>query len=209
MVVIPKKFGDIRITVNYKKLNKLNILGQFPIPRVDEVLDRLGTSRIFSFFDLVSSFHQITVHKDTVPFTALCTPTRLFEWLEIPQGSSAAPGWFVKVINEVIKGLDRVAAYLDDGIVFDSDPSLHVTNMRDFFLRLRKHNLKRSRRTSSCVCESTTSSVHLQRLHSAPRTRISSVTPPIPLSSCQAQKSGIAVQNAHADRPYTAALSIG
>ena len=62
----------------------------------------------------------------------------------MPQGSSATPGWFVKVINEVIKGLDRVAAYLDDVIVFDADSSLHVANMIFFFLRLRQHNLKLS-----------------------------------------------------------------
>ena len=144
MVVIPKKSGDNRIAVNYKKLNKLSILGELPIPRVDEVLDKLGTGRIFSLFDLVSSFHQRTVHKDTIPLTAFCTPTRLFEWLVMPQGSSDAPGWFVKVIKEVIKGLDHVAAYLDDVIVFDADPSLHVANMKEFFLRLRKHNLKLS-----------------------------------------------------------------
>ena len=62
----------------------------------------------------------------------------------MPHGSSAAPGWLAKVINEVIKGLDRVAAYLDDVIIFDADPSLHVANMKDFFLRLRKHNLNLS-----------------------------------------------------------------
>ena len=112
-VVISKKFCGIRITVNYKKLTKLCIVGQLPIPRVDEVLDKLGTGRILSLFNLVSSFHQITVHKDTMYLTAFCTPTRLFKWLVMPQGSSAAPGEFVKVINEVIKGLDRVAAYLD------------------------------------------------------------------------------------------------
>ena len=122
MVVIPKKSDDIRITVNYKKPNKLSILGQLPIPRVEEVLDRLGTGRIFSLFDLVSSFHQITVHKNTIPLTAFCTLTRLFEWLMMPQGRSAAPGWFVKVINEVINGLDRIAAYLEDLIVFDARP---------------------------------------------------------------------------------------
>ena len=55
-------------------------------------------------FVLVFSFHQITGHKDTVPLTAFCTPTGLYEWLVMPQGSSASPGWFVKVINEVIKG---------------------------------------------------------------------------------------------------------
>ena len=79
VVVIPKKSGDIRITVNYKKLNKLSILGQLPIPRVDEVLDRLSTGRIFSLLDLVFFLHQITVHKGTIPLTAFCTLTRLFE----------------------------------------------------------------------------------------------------------------------------------
>ena len=47
-VVIPKKSGDIRITVNFKKLNNLSILGQIPSPRVDEVLEKVGTGRIFS-----------------------------------------------------------------------------------------------------------------------------------------------------------------
>ena len=59
VVVIPTKPDGIRITVNYKKLNKLSILGQLPIPRVDEVLDKLGTVRIFSLFELVSSLHQM------------------------------------------------------------------------------------------------------------------------------------------------------
>ena len=62
----------------------------------------------------------------------------------MPQGSSAAPGWFVKVINGFNKGLDRVAAYLDNVIVFDADRSLHVANMKELFSRLGHHNLKLS-----------------------------------------------------------------
>ena len=131
VVVIPKKSSGIRITVNYKKLNKLGTLGQLPIPHVDEILDKVGTGRMFG---LVSYFHQLTVHKDTTCLTAFCTLTRFFEWMGMPQGRSAAPGWFVKVINEVINGLDRVAVYLDDVIAFDADPSLHVVNMNESFL---------------------------------------------------------------------------
>ena len=52
-MVIPKKNGGIRVTVNYKKLNQVRLLGQLPIPRVDEVLDSLGKGQIFSLFDLV------------------------------------------------------------------------------------------------------------------------------------------------------------
>ena len=62
----------------------------------------------------------------------------------MPQGSSGSPGWFVNVINEVIKGLERVAAYLDDIIVYDPTPSAHTTNIRALVARLRKDRLKRS-----------------------------------------------------------------
>ena len=109
-MVIPKKSRGARITVNYRKLNQISKLSQLPIPCVDQVLDSLGSGRVFSLFDLVSSFHQIRAHKDTVPLKAFCAPTGLYECLVMPQGSSALPGWFVKVINEVIKDLKQVAA---------------------------------------------------------------------------------------------------
>ena len=79
MVAIPKKDGKVKINVKYKKLKAISSLGQLPIPRVDEILDYLGKGRIFSLFDLVSSFHQITSDKDTIPLTAFCRPTGLFE----------------------------------------------------------------------------------------------------------------------------------
>ena len=129
LVVVQKKSGGARITVNYKKLNQNSSLSQLPIPRVDRAMDSLGKGRVFSLFDLVPSFHQTTAHKDTVPLTRFCTSTGLYEWLVMPQGSSASPGWFVKVTNEVIKGLEQVVANLDDVIVFGSDPPAHVKTM--------------------------------------------------------------------------------
>ena len=113
-------------------------MSQLPIPGANGFFDKLGTGRILPPFDVVWSFHQRTVHKDTMPLTALCTSSRLFKWLAMPQGSSAARGWFVRKINKVTKGLDRIAAYLDSVVVFDSDPSAHVISMKETFLRLRK-----------------------------------------------------------------------
>ena len=92
LVVIPKKSGGVRITVNYEKLNQISKISQLPIPLVDQVLDSLGSGRVFSLFGLVSSFHQIKAHEDTVPLTAFYTPTGLYEWLVMPQGSTASPG---------------------------------------------------------------------------------------------------------------------
>ena len=56
--------------MNYKKLNQIGKLSQLPILRVDQALYSLGSGRVFSLFDLVSSWHQIKAHKDTVPLTA-------------------------------------------------------------------------------------------------------------------------------------------
>ena len=59
-------------------------------------------------------------------------------------GSGAAPGCFVEVINEVIKGLERVAAYLDDIIVYNPDPAAHTVSIRAMFKNVRKKKLKLS-----------------------------------------------------------------
>lgn len=63
-------------------------------------------------------------------------------WLVTPQGSSAAPKWFVKVVNEVIKYLAKVATYLDDVIVLDTDPAAHARNIKAFFKQLHKRSLE-------------------------------------------------------------------
>ncbi|CAB1107752.1 unnamed protein product [Ectocarpus sp. CCAP 1310/34] len=144
LVVIPKKDGSVRITVNYKRLNALVDLDGQPLPRVDGILDSLYTGKVFSIFDLNSAFHYIICDEDTVPPTAFCTPTQLFEWLRMPQGANASPSWFVKVINRVVHGLERVLAYLDDVICFDEEPLGHVLNLIEFFKRLRQYNLKLS-----------------------------------------------------------------
>ena len=79
LVCVPKKSGGIRITVNYQKLNKVTEIPQIVIPRVDEVLDSLGDGAGFSVFDLFSGFTQLTIHPDTIPLTAFCTPNGLYE----------------------------------------------------------------------------------------------------------------------------------
>ena len=91
LVCIPKNPGGIRITVNYQKLNKITDIPQIAIPCVDEVLDTLGVCYVFSVFDLFSGFTQLTIHPDTIPLTAFCTPNGLYEWLRMPQGAAGAP----------------------------------------------------------------------------------------------------------------------
>ena len=77
LVCVPKKSGGIRITVNYEKLNKVTDIPQIAIPCVDEVLDTLGGGSVLSVFDLFSWLTQLTIHSNTIPLTAFCTPNEL------------------------------------------------------------------------------------------------------------------------------------
>lgn len=70
---VQKKSSGIRIIVNYRKLNKVTNISQIVIPRVDEVLGTLVGRSVFSAFDLSSGLTQLTLHPDTIPFTAFCT----------------------------------------------------------------------------------------------------------------------------------------
>ena len=124
-MVIPKKSGCCWITVI--------------------ALDSFGQGTGIFPLRLFSSFHHITAHKDAVLLTGFCTPADLYEWLVMPQGSSASPGWFVMVVNGVINALEQVAANLDDVIVVDSDPAAHVKTIRANFERLRKLSPSKAR----------------------------------------------------------------
>ena len=142
LMCVPKKSGSIRITVNYQKLNKVTEIPQIAIPRVDEVLDTLGGGSVFSVFDLFSGFTQLTIHPDTIPLTAFCTPNGLYEWLRMPQGAAGAYAWIVSVTRLVTAGLDNIRMYLDDAIGSDDCPLHHVATLAAFFARLPLHKLK-------------------------------------------------------------------
>ena len=126
------------------KLNKVTEIPQIAISRVDEVFDTLGGCSVFSVFDLFSGFTQLTIHPDTIPLTAFCTPNRLYDWLRILQGAVGALAWFVSVTRLVTAGLDNICMYLDDAIGSGDCPIHHVATLATFFARLRLHKLKLS-----------------------------------------------------------------
>ena len=126
------------------KLNKVTEIPKIAIPLVDKVLDTLGGGSVFSVFDFFSGFTQLTIHPDTIPLTAFCTPNGLYEWPRMPPGAAGTPAWFVSVLKLVTAGLDNILMYLDDAIGPDDCPLHHVATLATFFARLRLHKLKLS-----------------------------------------------------------------
>jgi hypothetical protein len=144
-VVFAKKANDTkrRFCVDYRDLNTITIKDKYPIPRIDELLDRLHGAKYFTKLDLRSGYHQVRVAPADVEKTAFNTRYGQFEFLVLPFGLTGAPSTFMHLMNQVLNPfIDKfVVVYLDDILIYSQDLEQHKQHVRAVLEQLRKHKL--------------------------------------------------------------------
>ena len=107
IVCVKKKdSNDIRICLDFRKLNEVTERPIFPIPNVDEILDSFGGSRYFSTLDLGNAYYQIELEESSKKKTAFSTRDRQYCFKRIPFGIAAAPATFQKMMSRMLGSLN-------------------------------------------------------------------------------------------------------
>ena len=91
VVVASKAEGDIRLCVDMRKANQAIIRERIPIPTVDEVVENLSGSTVFSKLDLCLGFHQIELDEESRDITTFAAHEGLFRYKRLSYGVNSAP----------------------------------------------------------------------------------------------------------------------
>jgi hypothetical protein len=130
VLFVKKKTGELRMCVDYRALNKITLPNRYPLPRIDDLLDNLQGSNVFSSLDLLSGYHQIRLVESDVPKTAFRTPFGLYEFKVMPFGLTNAPAVFMACMNDMLSHLPFCVVYLDDILIFSKNDQEHVDHFR-------------------------------------------------------------------------------
>jgi len=142
IVLVRKKDGSIRLYVDYRKLNSISNVDPYPMPRIDELIDRLGQAKFITTLDLTKGYWQVPVAQSAQDRTAFTTPFGLYQFKVMPFGLQGAPATFQRLMDRLLRGLeDFTGAYLDDLVIFSSTWEEHIQRITLVLDRLRAAGL--------------------------------------------------------------------
>ncbi|CAH1378363.1 unnamed protein product [Tenebrio molitor] len=99
ILLVKKKSGEIRMVVDYRKLNSITEKDHYPLPNIEDQLERLAGHTCFTTLDMASGYHQLRVAEDSKPFTAFVTPDGHYQYKRVPFGLTNAPQQLKAIMN--------------------------------------------------------------------------------------------------------------
>ncbi|XP_039514899.1 uncharacterized protein LOC120469791 [Pimephales promelas] len=140
-ILVPKVDRTSRFCTDFRKVNSVTKPDCFPMPRMDDCVDQVGSARFVSKFDLLKGYWQVPLSQRAQEISAFITPSGLYSYNVMAFGLRNAPATFQRLMNRVVSGLKGCAVYLDDLVVYSDTWHSHLQRIRALFERLAEAHL--------------------------------------------------------------------
>ena len=129
--------------IDFTDLNKAYPKDNFPLPRIDKIVDDAANSQLMSLLDCFSGYHQIWMRTEDEDKTSFITPFGTYCFVRMPEGLKNAGQSFSRMTSKVLEPqLKRnILAYIDDIVVISAARQDHILDLAETFANLRKANL--------------------------------------------------------------------
>ena len=144
LVPVKKRDGTVRWACDLRKLNSCLVQDSFPLPRIQQLLERAGGHRVYSSLDAVQAYFTIPLDEESQPLTAFATPWGLYQWCRMPFGLATATQVYSRMIAAALNplGTSNLGAYLDDIIIFSDSMQAHLSRLADVLEQHRSAGIK-------------------------------------------------------------------
>lgn len=143
IVVVPKPDGKVRICGDFKvTINPQLCIEQYPLPRTEELFQKLQNGKHFTKIDLSDAYLQIELDEEAKKLAVINTQHGLFQYQRLAFGIASAPAIFQRYIEQLIGGLDNCACFLDDIIVTGSNDEEHLKTLEQLLKRFQDTGLR-------------------------------------------------------------------
>lgn len=134
ILLIKKKDGTDRMCVDFRALNRITIKDRYPLPLIEDHIDRLGKGKYFTTLDIASGFHEIRLDNASIPLTGFVTPEGHYEYMKMPFGLANAPVVFQRIISNTLRSFinnGTVMVYIDDVLLVSNSIDGGLQSLRD------------------------------------------------------------------------------
>jgi len=153
LVPVRKKNGEIRFYVDFRNLNKASLKDNYPLPKMDHVLQKVTGSFRMSMVDGFSRYNQVAIDKEDQKNTAFTTPWGTFMYARLPFGLMNAGETFHRAMDIALVGDKFVVIYLDDITIFSNSDEEHLEHLKKTFEKCRKYGLSLNAKRSVFALE--------------------------------------------------------